>query len=54
MICFIISGQAEPTGFQLLVVDDQSGVFHMQDLHNVLLTINEYKHFTAANISVHL
>jgi hypothetical protein len=36
------------------MVNHHPGVFHMKDLHDILLTVDEDEDFSAANISAHL
>jgi len=51
---FIISRQLKPAGIQLLVVDHQPGVFHVKDLHNGLVSVDENKNRSITNIPMHL
>jgi hypothetical protein len=39
--------------FQFFVIDDQSGIFHVQDFHDVLPSVDENKHLSTAYIVVH-
>lgn len=50
---FIKIGQLEATRFKLLVVDHHTGIFHVEDLHDVLTTVDENKYPTIADILVH-
>jgi hypothetical protein len=41
------------TRFQFFIIDNQTGILHMQDLHDVPPSVDENKHTSAANILVH-
>jgi len=49
----IESGQMKTAGFQLFMVDNQTGVFHVQDFHDTLFAVDEYEHVPVLNILTH-
>jgi len=49
----IKSRQFKPTRVKLLVIDDKTGVFHVQDLHYVLVPVYKYKHAAFADMIIH-
>ncbi len=50
---FIKSRKLEATRLQLFVIDHHPGIFHVQDLHNVLPAVYENKHPAITDILVH-
>ena len=50
---FIKIGQFETARFKLLVVDHHSGVFHVEDLHDVPTAVDENKYPAIADILPH-
>ena len=50
---FIKIRQLEATRFKLLVVDHHTGVFHVEDLHDVPSTVDENKYTAIADILPH-
>ena len=53
--CGIIikSGQFKSARVKLLVIDDKTGVFHVQDLHYVLVPVYKYEYTAIADIIIH-
>ena len=47
------SRELEAARLQLLVIDHQTGIFHMKDLHDVLTAVNENEYPATTNILVH-
>ena len=47
------SRELEATRLQLLMIDHHPGIFHVQDLHDVLPAVNEDENPAIANILVH-
>jgi len=54
MARFVVAWQLKSARVQLLVIDHHTGIFHVKDLHDGLLPVNENKYLTAADIAVHL
>jgi hypothetical protein len=50
---FINRGKFKPAGFQLFAIDNQSGIFHVKDLHHIPVPVHEYKHCSIPDILVH-
>ena len=50
---FVKMGQLEAARFQLLVVDHQTSVFHVKDLHDVSTAVDENKYPATSNILPH-
>jgi hypothetical protein len=50
---FIKIGQLEAARFQLLVVDHHTGVFHVEDFHNVPAPVDEDEHSAVTDILPH-
>ena len=49
-----IEGRKDKTpGFKLFVINHQSGILHVKDFHDGLVTVDKDEHFSIAHIAMH-